>query len=47
MLIEPSDTLLIESPAYVGVLAYLRPLGCKLAGSQSMMECIGFCVLMF
>lgn len=30
MLVDPSDTLLIESPAYVGILAFLRPLGCKL-----------------
>ncbi|ORY46995.1 PLP-dependent transferase [Rhizoclosmatium globosum] len=31
MLLSEGDTLLCESPAYVGSLAYLRPLGCKFA----------------
>lgn len=30
MLIESNDSLLIEAPAYVGSLAYLKPLGCNL-----------------
>nr|KAJ3414355.1 hypothetical protein HK105_001797 [Polyrhizophydium stewartii] len=29
--LSPGDTILIESPAYVGVLAYLRPMGLNLA----------------
>ncbi|KAJ3189522.1 hypothetical protein HDU85_003153 [Gaertneriomyces sp. JEL0708] len=29
MLLAEGDSLLIESPAYVGSLAFLRPLGCK------------------
>ncbi|KAJ3318931.1 hypothetical protein HDV06_006920 [Boothiomyces sp. JEL0866] len=28
-LINPGDTILIESPTYVGILAFLRPLGAK------------------
>jgi kynurenine/2-aminoadipate aminotransferase len=31
MLINEGDTMLIESPAYVGSLAFLRPLGAKFA----------------
>ncbi|KAJ3023775.1 UNVERIFIED_CONTAM: hypothetical protein HDU68_008458 [Siphonaria sp. JEL0065] len=35
MLLSEEDTLLCESPAYVGSLAYLRPLGCKFADVPS------------
>ncbi|KAI9348750.1 pyridoxal phosphate-dependent transferase [Zopfochytrium polystomum] len=31
MLIKEGDTILCESPAYVGSLAFLKPLGCKFA----------------
>ncbi|KAJ3106994.1 hypothetical protein HK100_003655 [Physocladia obscura] len=31
LLLSEGDTLLCESPAYVGSLSYLRPLGCKFA----------------
>ncbi|KAI8834324.1 pyridoxal phosphate-dependent transferase [Chytridium lagenaria] len=31
MLLTEESTLLVEAPAYVGSLAYLRPLGCKFA----------------
>ncbi|KAJ3316803.1 hypothetical protein HDU76_001541 [Blyttiomyces sp. JEL0837] len=31
MLIKEGDTILCEAPAYVGSLAFLRPLGCKFA----------------
>ncbi|KAJ3213223.1 hypothetical protein HDU67_003162, partial [Dinochytrium kinnereticum] len=31
MFLTEQDTLLCEAPAYVGSLAYLRPLGCKFA----------------
>lgn len=32
MLLDEDDHLLIESPAYVGSLAFLKPLGCNLIG---------------
>ncbi|KAI9327887.1 pyridoxal phosphate-dependent transferase [Obelidium mucronatum] len=35
MLLSEGDTLLCESPAYVGSLAYLRPLGCRFAETRS------------
>ncbi|KAJ3129428.1 hypothetical protein HK100_008648 [Physocladia obscura] len=35
MLLSEGDTLLCESPAYVGSLAYLRPIGCKFSDVPS------------
>ncbi|TPX65016.1 hypothetical protein CcCBS67573_g08246 [Chytriomyces confervae] len=35
MLLTSEDTLLCESPAYVGSLSFLRPLGCKFAEVSS------------
>lgn len=32
MLINPTDTLLVEDPTYSGALAYLKPMGCRLVG---------------
>jgi len=32
MLLEPTDTLLVEEPTYSGALAYLKPMGCRLVG---------------
>lgn len=32
MLLDPTDTLLVEEPTYSGALAYLKPMGCQLVG---------------
>eukprot|EP00040_Diaphanoeca_grandis_P013028 m.65915 g.65915 ORF g.65915 m.65915 type:complete len:449 (+) comp23618_c0_seq2:179-1525(+) len=35
MLLNPEDTLLIENPTYSGSLAYLKPYGCNLVGTET------------